>query len=370
MVLRKSRQLMHRKRKQPESLPTCYAMVIPGLEEVAAEEVAQELGAEVKRTGPGLVVFRPWEVGRRMLRLRTTEDVFLLAWGTDSLTFRARDLDSIRRWTARDADWQGLLRLHHAIRPKPTGRPTFRLVTQMAGSHGYRRVDAREALARGLEGKLPASWRHAEENAAVEVWLTIHEATAVCGLRLSDRSMRHRTYKEEHRPASLRPTVAAAMVRLAGAHHGEVMVDPMCGAGTILAEQLAVTRRGTIRVLGGDLDVEALRTARANLRPFGEPDLVRWDATLLPLGDHGIDCLISNPPFGKQLGEPDEIGPLYRNMVPEYDRVLRGGGRVVLLTADVGALREAVRDVAWQSHRHLRVRVLGQRATIGVWRKK
>src|SRR5207249_918130 len=82
---------------------------------------------------------------------------------------------------------------------------TFRLVAQMTGTHGYRRIDAREALAEGLAGKLPASWRHAEENAAVEIWLTIEGATAVCGLRLSDRTMRHRTYKMEHLPASLRP---------------------------------------------------------------------------------------------------------------------------------------------------------------------
>jgi 23S rRNA G2445 N2-methylase RlmL len=346
-------------------------MVIPGLEEVAAEEITRDLGGAVKRTGPGLVVFRPPAIDRSLLRLRTTEDVFLLAWGTDSLTHRAADLDSIRRWTARDADWERLLRLHHAVRPKPSGRPTYRLVAQMTGTHGYRRVDARKALARGLEGKLPASWRHAEENASVEIWLTIHEATAVCGLRLSDRSMRHRMYKGEHLPASLRPTAAAAMVRLAGARPGELVVDPMCGAGTILAEQLAVCRRGDgPRVLGGDLDVEALRSARANLRHLGEPDLLRWDATRLPLGDGSVGCVISNPPFGVQLGEPEESGPLYRRMTGEYDRVLRPGGRAVLLVADAGALRDAVRRLDWQPLRQVRLRVLGQRATIFVWRKK
>ena len=58
-----------------------------------------------------------------MLRLRTTEDIFLLAWGTDELSYRAQDLDSIRRWTDKDADWAELLRIHHAIRPKPKGKP-------------------------------------------------------------------------------------------------------------------------------------------------------------------------------------------------------------------------------------------------------
>src|SRR5262245_46684865 len=351
--------------------PPCYALVMPGLEPVAAEEIERELRGEVKRTGPGLVVFRVPEVDRSLLRLRTTEDVFLLAWGTDKLTYRAEDLDRIRRWTAKEADWQNLLRLHHAIRPKPKGKPTYRLVTQMTGRHGYRRVDAREALAKGLAGKLPASWRHAEENASVEIWLTIHEATAVCGLRLSDRTMRHRTYKDEHLPASLRPTLAAALVRLADVRPGQVVLDPMCGAGTILAEQVTAGRRGepTARVLGGDLDTGALRTGAANLRRLTEPELARWDAGLLPLADASVDRVVCNPPFGKQLGEPEEIGPLYRRVVAEWDRVLRPEGRAVLLVADSGALKEAASAVNWKLLRQLRVRGLGPKAKVSVWRK-
>src|SRR5438067_3661303 len=195
-------------------VPPCYAMVQPGLEAVAAEEITRDLGGAVKRTDRGLVIFRVADVTPELLTLRTVEDVFLLAWGSDALTGRAADLDKIEHWTAREPDWPRLLQLHHRVHPKPKGKPTYHLVTQMTGPHVYRRVDAGKALARGLAGKLPPSWRPAEENAAVEIWLTIHGATAVCGLRLSDRSMRHRTYKSEHLPASLRPTVAAAMVRL------------------------------------------------------------------------------------------------------------------------------------------------------------
>jgi 23S rRNA G2445 N2-methylase RlmL len=347
-------------------------MTLPGLEAVAADEIATDLGGEVKKTSSGLVVFRPPRIDRSVLSLRTTEDVFLLGWGTDKLTYRAADLDSIRKWTAREVDWDALLRIHHGIRPKPKGKPTYRLVTQMTGEHGYRRGDAGKALARGLEGKLPASWRHAEANAAVEIWLTIHGATAVCGMRLSDRTMRHRTYKHVHLPASLRPTVAAAMVRLAGAKPKQLVLDPMCGAGTILAEQLARGQHAEgakVKVLGGDLDPPALRTAAVNLRSLGRALLVRWDATRLPLARHSVDHLLSNPPFGVQLGDPAEIGELYRRMVVEYDRVLRRGGRAVLLVADFAALKEATRTLSWKLLQQLRLRVLGQRAVLGVWRK-
>src|SRR5262249_36729445 len=160
---------MSRSRAQP-ALPPCYALVHPGLEPVAADEIEKDLGAELKRAGGALVGSRVPEITEALLTLRTVEDVFLLAWGTDQLTSGAEDLDRIRRWTAREADWGQLLRLHHAIRPRPRGKPTYHLVAQMEGRHGYQRRDARQALAEGLAGKLPASWRPAEENAAVEVW--------------------------------------------------------------------------------------------------------------------------------------------------------------------------------------------------------
>jgi 23S rRNA G2445 N2-methylase RlmL len=357
-----------RHRPTSEALPASYATVQPGLEGVASEEIEEELGGEIKKTGPGFVVFRLPEIDAGILRLRTTEDLFLLGWGTDELTYRATDLERIRRWTAHEVNWQNLLRIHHAIRPKPKGKPTFRLVTQMHGEHGYRRTDARTALARGLAGKLPASWRHAEENAAVEIWLTIDGATAVCGLRLSDRTMRHRTYKREHLPASLRPTVAAAMVRLAEVRPNDVVLDPMCGAGTILGEVLACGREfARVQALGGDLSAAALRVAEANLRRLGTAHLCRWDASLLPFSDRFADRIISNPPFGKQLSTPEQIGPLYRAMTRSYARVLRPSGRAVLLVADMGALKDATRAVGWKLLRDVRVRILGQRATISVW---
>jgi tRNA (guanine6-N2)-methyltransferase len=352
--------------------PACCAMVHPGLEEIAAEEIERDLGGEVKRTTEGLVVFRLPEIEARILELRTTEDVFLLAWGTDQLTYRAEDLDKIQRWTAREPDWQELLRIHHAIRPRPKGKPTYRLVTQMTGHHAYLRRDAGKAMARGLAGHFPDSWRPAEENASVEVWLSINEATAVCALRLSDRTMRHRDWKLEHLPASLRPTMAAAMIRLAGAHGGQLVLDPMCGAGTILAEQLVAAERArqAIHVVGGDIEVPAVRAAAANLRRLGGESLAHWDATRLPIASSVVDHVVSNPPFGKQLSSPALIRPLYAAMVREYDRVLRPGGQAVLLASDAAALSAAVGEVPWKLKRQLRVRVLGQLARMSAWRKE
>jgi len=191
------------------------------------------------------------------------------------------------------------------MRPKPQGKPTFRLVVQMTGEHGYRRIDARKAFWKGLQGHLPASWREAEENASIEFWMSIHGDTAVSGIRLSDRTMRHRTYKFEHFAASLRPTVAAAMARLANFKPMQTIVDPFCGAGTLLAEAwllelrrilrpggvlyLTVHDNHTIDVLDGCPDFglsRALQDAE-KLLPFRDSDFAMFTLNRVPGG--GID---------------------------------------------------------------------------------
>jgi 23S rRNA G2445 N2-methylase RlmL len=348
-------------------------MVHPGLEEIAADEITRDLAGAVKKSSHGIVAFRLAQLGPEILRLRTVEDVFLLAWGTDDLTHRPSvDLDRIRNWT-RKVRWDQLLQIHHSIHAKPKGKPTYRLVTQMSGEHGYRRMDAGEALAAGLQGVFPASWKPAQENAAVEVWLTIRGKQAVCGLRLSDRTMRHRSYKQEHLPASLRPSVAAAMVRMAGTAPGMTVLDPMCGAGTILAEQAELVRQrgaGSVTVWGGDIERNAVRAAAANLRKFQPEKMEQWDVRKLPLEDASVDRIICNPPFGRQLGEPEEIAELYRGMVAEMDRVLKPQGRVVLLVGDVKPLLDAIQPVSWQPQKQYRIRILGLPAFLSVWRKR
>jgi tRNA (guanine6-N2)-methyltransferase len=361
-----------RSHAENQPLPPLYAMVHGGLEPVAADEITRDLGGEVKKSTRGVIVFRVDAVTPDLLKLRTTEDVFLLAWGSNSLAFEPSDLDTIRKWTAKKADWPELFKLHHLLRPKTKGRPTFNLICQMQGEHGYRRADAREAFTTGLEGVIPRGWQFSNENAWLEIWLTIRGHTAVCGVRLSDRTMRHRPYKHEHIAASLRPTVAAAMVRLAGIGPGMTIVDPMCGAGTILAEasEIARSRRGEpVRILGGDLDPNAVFVAAQNLLKMGPISLARWDAADLPLASGSVDRIVSNPPFGKQLSTPEQIGPLYEAVAVEWDRVLKPGGRAVLLAMEQEILHGIVRPFRWIPTRQLRVRLLGQPATLSVWQK-
>lgn len=345
--------------------PALFALTVPGLEAVTAREIEDDLGGVVKKKMNGIVVFRVDHLDKNVLKLRTAEDVFLLAWGSDDLTYRASDLELIQKWTNKEPQWPRLLEYHKAIRPKPKGRPSFRLIAQMHGEHGYKRSDAFEALDKGLRGKIPAHLIPTAEDATLEIWLRIMGKRALCGVRLSDSKLRHRTYKTEHIQASLRPVVAAAMVRL-GTMEG-LTIDPCCGAGTLLAETFDTNRQA--EMIGGDIDKNALVAAGTNLRSWRErPPLVRWDARELPLAQGSIAKILCNPPFGRQLSNPEEIKGLYADMVAEWQRVLQPGGQAVILASDIEALQAAAFEQGWQQEGLYRIKLLGWPATISVWR--
>jgi tRNA (guanine6-N2)-methyltransferase len=359
-------------KESDKSLPALYAHVHPGLEPVATDELTRDFGCEVKKTGNGIVVFRADDIDDSLIQARTTEDIYLLAWGTDSLEYTTNDLSTITSWT-RKVDWPHLLKIHHRIRPlKKNTKPTFRIICQLQGEHGYRRTDARTAFAEGLQRAVPFGWYPAEENAWCEFWLTIKGKSATCGVRLTDRTMRHREYKTEHVIASLRPTVAAAMARLAGIGPEMTFIDPMCGAGTIIAEaaDLAGRRRITdAKIIAGDIDPNAVFCTSQNLDRFARVPVVRWNATRLPLQLHSVDRVVSNPPFGEQLLTVAEVEPLYRNMLREYDRVMKPGGRGVFLVSEQELFQKSALAVNWVPNRQFKLRILGLPAVLSVWQK-
>jgi tRNA G10 N-methylase Trm11 len=144
------------------------------------------------------------------------------------------------------------------------------------------------------------------------------------------------------------------------------ILDPLCGAGTLLWERAAV---GPWQMLaGGDRDPAALEAARANANASRlNVTLQRWDAQALPLADRSIDVVLTNPPFGKQLAIPGEdADAFYRRLLLEVRRVLTPEGRLVLITSQVQAMQRVLPGLRPKLTIESRLPVLvrGQRATI------
>jgi tRNA G10 N-methylase Trm11 len=155
--------------------------------------------------------------------------------------------------------------------------------------------------------------------------------------------MRQRTYKKVSLPASLKPTIAYAMVALSRPRDDDEFLDPMCGAGTILLERAHAGRYQLL--LGGDVDAEAVAATLENFGPRHKPfEIQTWDARELPLVDDSVSAIVTNMPFGRQIGTTEENRILYPALIAEWVRVLRAGGRMVLLTSEHALLRRVLRS--------------------------
>ncbi|MCU0498438.1 MAG: methyltransferase domain-containing protein, partial [Anaerolineae bacterium] len=134
-----------------------------------------------------------------------------------------------------------------------------------------------------------------------------------------------RAYKGSHRPGSLKPPIAAALLRLA---HGDRIIDPLCGSGTIAIE--AALRGKT--VIAGDHDLDAVIAARHNaLEAVVNLPVIRADARRLPLESASQHSVISNLPWGRQIVLNEALSAFYRAVISEMQRVATD--RIVVLTA-------------------------------------
>ena len=364
-----------------------YATCIPGLERIAAEELRWRVpGALVMGCEAGVVRFVGGEVGE-LLGMRTTEDLFVHLADIEGIAGDEAGLAAIEaglaecgveeavRWLhggrgacpLNDADTRDLT----CMRTRDLG-VRFRITATREGAHCFR---SPEVAARAGSGVMAQTgWRADLTNPDVDIWVQVRGERAIVGLRVSDDTMRRRS-RVLHGPASLRPTLAHAMCLLAELRAGDVLLDPMCGTGTILVEAGGVSgdvrgESGDVscrpltapaeRISGGDVScfsltapapagqktgyvrlglvgcdtyAPALAAARENLRAAGMRGLlVRADARAAPLRDGWVDRIVCNLPWGKRVGSHRYNLALYPAFLAEARRLLRTGGRMVLLT--------------------------------------
>jgi tRNA (guanine10-N2)-dimethyltransferase len=153
-------------------------------------------------------------------------------------------------------------------------------------------------------------------------------------------------------PGSMDPMLARALVNVAGAHEGTVVVDPMCGTGGLLLEAGLVGAR----VLGVDAQWKMVRGATENLAAYldGGFATVRGDATHLPVRDGAADAVVFDAPYGKQSKVVGDLAALVAGALREARRI---APRAVLV-AD-RSWKEEAEAVGWTVEARIERRVHG-----------
>ncbi len=304
-----------------------FAVTTHGLEAVCADEMAQRAGLRIRQVGYRRVAADYTGPLAHLLQLRTVDDLFIDLGAWYGIGAERATLDQLRQLSGQLDLWHALS-LREQVQRLPDV-PSFSVSANFVGKRNYSSAEIKAAVAAGIGDGYSWEYRDDDATSDLNLRLFIEHETAYVGMRLADAPLHRRAYKRQSVRGSLKSTVAAAMVRLAGVTPDTPVLDPCCGAGTILIE---AARLGAT-ALGGDNDRTAVEAARANaLAAQVTPDVRVWDARGLPLAAQTVARVVTNLPWGRQVTVDDALAGFYRKACAEIERVLADDGRVALLT--------------------------------------
>ncbi|MGP9642592.1 MULTISPECIES: bifunctional 23S rRNA (guanine(2069)-N(7))-methyltransferase RlmK/23S rRNA (guanine(2445)-N(2))-methyltransferase RlmL [unclassified Halomonas] len=217
----------------------------------------------------------------------------------------------------------------------------------------------------------------------LRLYAHLHRANLTIGIDLSGESLHRRGYRRDVGHAPLKENLAAALLIRAGwperAKAGEPLIDPLCGAGTLLIEAALMAadqapnldrerfgfkgwaghdealwleqkreaearasigrKRCKTQLLGFDQSPAALSAAKTNAMRAGIPALITLHGQSLAqltrpetlTATSGL--LITNPPYGERLGELPELVRLYAQL-GEKAKALFPGWTLAMFTGN------------------------------------
>ncbi|MDR2013172.1 MAG: bifunctional 23S rRNA (guanine(2069)-N(7))-methyltransferase RlmK/23S rRNA (guanine(2445)-N(2))-methyltransferase RlmL [Rhodanobacter sp.] len=221
------------------------------------------------------------------------------------------------------------------------------------------------------------------EKPSIRLNIRIHRERATLSLDLSGTPLHRRGWRQGQGAAPLKENLACAMLLRAGwpaiAAQGGALIDPMCGAGTLLIEGALIaadvaaglrhdgfgflgwcghdaylwdtlldearTRAANgLRALaavyfGYDHDAAVLKEARRNAQAAGVADFVRFEHRSIehlekPAGCAVPGLVIANPPYGERLGERAALRDLYRTFGERLRKEFHGWRAAVIVSDD------------------------------------
>jgi len=347
------------------------ATTVYGFEDLAALEVEQLLGVKAE-TSIGKLFFKAplSAIYKLNIEARLLHKVILLLWRGEVCS-----LEEIYK-AARQVDYASF------IAPKQS----FAVRADRFGTHPFTSMDIAAAVGQAVIDSYRSSTgvrlKVNLDNPDVEILCQLRDRDFFLGINTTGESLHKRNYRVYNHPAALTTTIATALVKLSGWSERHLLLDPMCGGGTILIEAALLARRtppGKFRksyayfklvftsleehqaflknalkkiqqrevpLLGIDKNAEYLQGARANASSAEVSDtidLIVADSTRL---DSFLkvqpEVVVVNPPYGRRYYSPRVLRKLYPLFARALSRTCKGS-TLVAITAAPNIFRSALK---------------------------
>ncbi len=353
-----------------------FASVPLGLEEVAGREI-RELGGMVTGYGRGKVFFEGDEalIYLGNFFLKTVNRVFIHL-ARDKFA-SLKDIEGI----AASIDYSWII---------PPGA-SFAVRAERYGTHDFTSVDVGRVVgagvidsymrSRGVRLKVDLRSPH------VEVHAFVVQDEVLIGINTTGRALDKRGYRRFNHPAALKSTLAAALALEAGVREGTdyVVLDPMCGGGTVVIESIHRLRaypnflfrmqysfrslliynkvleiEAALEILNKlhmsdcpaycvDVSRKALDGAKINANSALVNDVlipVLGDSTIPSTfeGIKEVHAIATNPPYGMRSHNIRKLPSFYRSLLRNLKNLFPGV-KMAAITAAYGVFKEAAEDV-------------------------
>ncbi len=210
-----------------------YTLISPcffGMEKMLANEI-KSLGFEIEKTEDGRITYKTDEYGiaKANMWLRCAERVNLKV-----AEFKATSFEELYDNT-RKIDWsrfipygsQFPISKASSIKSKLFSTPDIQSIVK-------------KAIVDSLKEKYMEDGLIKEDKEKYPIYVFIHKDKVVLSIDTSGVALHKRGYREKSNKAPIRETLAAGLVYLTPWKKGRVLVDPMCGSGTILIEAVMI----------------------------------------------------------------------------------------------------------------------------------
>ena len=329
-----------------------YEFIAPchfGLEAVLKKEIIN-LGYKITKTEDGKVTFTgdTSAICRANIFLRTTERVLLKAG-----SFKATTFDELFEGT-KAIPWEQFI--------PENGKFWVAKATSIKSklfSPSDIQSIMKKAIVERLKSKYNINWFQ-EDGASFPIRVTIMKDEVTVGIDTSGESLHKRGYRLATVKAPITETLPAALIMLTPWNKDRILIDPFCGSGTFPIEAAliganiapginrsftaeewqhiipkkewynAINEAQDLIIHDLDMDIQgydasndAIKASMENARNADVDHIIHFQKRPLAQLSHRkkYGFIITNPPYGRRLDEPDgmpqlykEIGEVYRNL--------------------------------------------------------